>query len=166
MASRQKRDVRITTLHTFYNVWKQKALAEDDEENLEIAKKNVEFSNCFLYESEVEKFAEQYPQVDMEEFTAFLQATSAIKEKKSSSGSGQGRGTHLNTEEAAIERGVLPESVGQYITLVSEIYEKCKEINDLLGKTEEGNARCSFAIPRKKSIDQSGAYTIDESASA
>lgn len=151
MAKRDKRDVRFSTLKTFYEMHKSSILADTLEESLAKAKQNVQFaktnSGIILFESELDNFAAKYPSIDMADFTQFLNDTGGLKKAGSSDHSGGERVgiTRLNTEESALARGVKPEDVALYLAKVEEIYAAVKVLNPLLG-----NARCSFAIPKDK----------------
>lgn len=143
MATRDKREVRMSSLFNFYNLYKNQLVTID------IAKANVSFNGHMLFTSELDSFAEKYPSVDMADFTKFLDETGGIKKsgKKPVEGGKKGTNTRLNTVEGAAERGVLPESHQQYVDLVNSVYETCRQINLLMGKENNIKARCSFAIP-------------------
>lgn len=151
MAKRDKRVSRYTTLKTFYEMYKAGILAPTPEENLEKAKANVEFAKAnngiMVFESEFTDFAEKFPQIDIEDFKSFCNATGATKTSASPKADGSPRATttRLNTEEAATERGVAPENMVDYVTKIEQIYTLCKELNAYMT-----NARCSFAIPKEK----------------
>lgn len=151
MAKRDKRVSRYTTLKTFYEMYKAGILAPTPEENLEKAKANVEFAKAnngiMIFEAEFVDFSEKYPQIDIEDFKDFATKTGAVKSStaKTSSDGTRVTMTRLNTQEAAAERGVLPENMVDYVSKIEQIYLLCKDLNTLMV-----NARCSFAIPKEK----------------
>lgn len=145
MAVRDKREVRFSTLYTFYSMYKSGVLDPDPEQNLKMAKANVQYSKHILYQSELPKFAEKYPQVDLADFESFLNQVDGLKVGGKKKSSGEGHQTRLNTSEAAAERGVVEENVARYTELVEAVYAACRELNLMIP-----NARCSFAIPMKK----------------
>ena len=113
-------------------------------------KEPKENNGTVIFESEFEKFAGEYKddvtsgKLDIEKFKNFCAATGALKKagKKSSTGGDVSSNRRLNTPEAAIARGVVPEKIDAYIEGVNAIYAVSKVINALLT-----NARVSFAIP-------------------
>ena len=146
MAKRDKREVRMSTLHTFYQTYKAGIFDPTDaDNNLAIAKSNVQYSGQLLFTSELDKFAEKFPAVDIEDFKSFLDSTGGIKKSgKKGTGEGGGMPTRLNTPEAAVERGVTEANIPAYLAGVNAIYEQSHAINSLMT-----NARVSFAIPKK-----------------
>lgn len=124
---------------------------------LEVIKQNLTYLEYFLTEAELPKFSEQYPDTNMEEFKAFLVETECLKtaKKRASTATGEPR-THLNTVEAAEERGVAPENVEAYIAGVNAIYALSKEVNGYITK-----ARVSFAIPVLKEKAEKSTETVD-----
>jgi hypothetical protein len=146
MAKRDKREVRFSTLKTFYKLYGSEQLGNTPEENLERANANVKFSGAVLFESEVEKFAEKNPEIDTADFVEFCKNTGAYK-KAGSKSDGSGKSTtRLNTAEAAVERGVQPQFVNDYIAGVNQLYVTAKALNDLM---PSNIARVSLAIPVK-----------------
>ncbi len=141
MATRDKREVRIINLVSWYNLYKAGIIT------LEAAKANVSMNGQMLFSSEIEPTQLKFPELDIADFTLFLNETGGLKKSgtKKQPGEGTGHATRLNTAKGATERGVLPEKVDEYINLVGVVYEACKELNKLVT-----NARCSFAIPVKK----------------
>ena len=146
MAKRDKREVRFSTLKTFYGLYAAERLGSTPEENLAKAKDNVAFSNAVLFESEIEKFAEKYPEVDIAGFVQFCTDTDALKKSGAKGTSGGGHQTRLNSPEAAVERGVQPQFVNDYIALVEQLYVTAKALNELMPSDV---ARVSLAIPVK-----------------
>lgn len=110
---------------------------------LEVIKQNLTYLEYYLTEAELPKFAEQHPDIEMEAFTDFLKQTDALKtaKKRASTATGESR-THLDSVEAAEERGVAPENVEAYIAGVNAVYALVKELNGYVTK-----ARVSFAVP-------------------
>ena len=146
MAKRDKREVRFSTLKTFYKLYEAERLGATPEENLAAAKNNIAFAGVTIFESETEKFAEKNPEVNLEAFVKFCVDTNAFK-KSGAKGSGStGKQTRLNTAEAAIERGVQSAFVNDYIALVEQLYVTAKALNELMPSTL---ARVSLAIPVK-----------------
>lgn len=124
---------------------------------LEVIKQNLTYLEYFLTEAELPKFSEQHPDVDMEAFVQFLKETDALKapKKRAFTATGETR-THLNSVEAAEERGVAPENVEAYLAGVNAIYALVKELNGYVTK-----ARVSFAIPvlKEKPVEADSAVT-------
>ena len=153
MAKRDKRETRFSMLKSYYEMHKSGILGNSDEESLAKAKANVEFARdnngVMMFESELEKFAEKYPQIDIVDFTQFVTATGGLKTTASKGATGEREShTRLNTPEAAIERGVAEDKVAEYISEVEQIYVLAKSINSKMD-----NARVSFAIPKTKVAD-------------
>lgn len=148
MAKREKRTSRFSQLKTYYDMYEQGMLTEETAKtHIQFAKEN---NGTVIFESEFAKFAEEYKddvtsgKLDIEKFKNFCAATGALKKagKKSSTGGDINTNRRLNTPEAAIARGVVPEKIDAYIEGVNAIYAVSKVINALLT-----NARVSFAIP-------------------
>jgi hypothetical protein len=113
-------------------------------QTMEQIKMNLEFLGYFLTEAEVAKFAEQYPALDIQQFTQFLKDAGAFKIPKSKK-SGGGQRTHLNTVGAAQERGVAPENTQKYLDAIETIYTNVKILNECMT-----SAKASFACPQFK----------------
>ncbi len=120
-------------------------------QSMEQIKMNLEFLGYFVTEAEIPKFAEQHPEINIEQFTQFLKDADAFKVSKGKP-KGGGQKTHLNTIEAAQERGVAPENIQKYIDAVEAIYANVKVLNELMT-----TAKASFACPQfKKDAVKSG----------
>lgn len=149
MAKRDKLEVRLGTIKSFYEMYTGGLLGSTPEENLERAVVNAEFvrknNGIFLFESELLKFYEKNPDVNPEDFQQYLDKTGFMKSSKKERTGTSGSSTRLNTVEGAEERSVSSENVEEYIRLVNQIYDISKQLNSLMT-----GARVSFAIPRLK----------------
>jgi len=137
--AKAKRNSRFDVISKLYEGFKS------GNQTMEQIKMNLEFLGYFVTETEIPKFVEQHPEVDLEQFTQFLKDADALKTPKTKTKSGGGQRTHLNTVEAAQERGVAPENVQRYIDTVETIYLNVKILNECMT-----SARASFACPQIK----------------
>ena len=113
---RGSRSARFATLRGFYSSYKAGYL--DDE----AAKNNISVTGFVIYDSELEKFAQEFPDIDMADFTEWLKTHGGHKEagKKIT---GTQRQYQLNTKEKAEQVGVTPENVDEFIKLVNLGYQ-------------------------------------------
>lgn len=113
---RGSRPARFATLRGFYSTYKAGLLTS------EAAKANVEATGFVIYESELEKFAAEYPDINMDDFTEFIKTHGAhkIAGKKVT---GTQRQYQLNTKEKALQIGVAPENLDEYIKLMNLGYQ-------------------------------------------
>lgn len=156
--AKAKRNARFDVIARLYAGFKSGNQTADQ------ISQNLEILEYFLTEAELPKFTEQNPEVDLNDFTEFLKTVNGFKvSKKKSAGGNRGGGkTHLNTVEAAQERGVAPENVESYISLVNSVYETSKQINALMTQ----GARVSFAIPMLKEKAEEAEVNADTSTNA
>ena len=144
--TRGSRESRFDVTKKFFVQYKNELV------DIDSVKQNVvQFLGYFIYESELEKFAEKNPDVNMEEFKKFLDDIEGLKiTGKTATGEG-GSKTHLNTIEGAQERGVTTENIDAYITNVNSIYALVGELRKLINTDAEfaktKKAVVSFAIP-------------------
>jgi len=149
MAKRDKRETRFGVLKNFYEMFSTGLLGSTPEENLDKITKNVQFAKeqngIMIFESEVDNFAEKYPNINIEDFKKFITETGALKTSSTKKDPSEREShTRLNTEEAATERGVATDKVAEYVSEVEQIYVLCKSLN-----AKMTGARASFAIPRE-----------------
>jgi hypothetical protein len=137
--AKAKRNSRFDVISKLYEGLKS------GNQTLEQIKMNLDFLGYFVTEAEIPKFAEQHPEIDVESFTQFLKDADALKVPKGKTKSGGGQRTHLNTVEAAQERGVAPENVQKYLDAVNAVYASVKTLNECMT-----TARASFACPQTK----------------
>lgn len=139
--ARGKRDTRFATLRTLFSSHRADLM------DLEVCKKNVEMCGYVVYETEIEKFAVENPDIDIEQFVQWLKDVNALKipGKKSSTGGSGNRNRSINTVEKAEQVGVAPENVEKYLDLVNQIFALKDELAPLCT-----NGVISFAIPLKK----------------
>ena len=136
------RKTRFDAIHTLFNMNKAGMI------ELDIAKKQMDYAGHFLYESEIEKFLGNFPDVESDEFKAFVNECDVISAKKRSGGGGRGsslgkRG--LATPEKAVLNGVAEEDVEAYCKLVNSVYDHIVEINKLVT-----TVHVSFSFPKDK----------------
>ena len=131
-------------------MYKSGLLGTTDEEIKDRAKANAQYAKdsngIVIFESELPKFFEKYPEIDAADLTDYVTFTELLKvsdKKEKVEGESESR-TRLNTAEAAIERGVSEDKVAEYISEVEQIYVLCKSLNAKMTV-----ARASFAMPRK-----------------
>lgn len=125
MPKKGSRDTRFSFLKTFFS------MSEAGLQTDEAIKQNIEFAGFSIYEKELEKFAAEFPDIDVAKFTEFLKKYDVLKtgSKKVSDGSGK---TSLNTVEKAKTLGVADENVEKYIALVNQLYAIKKELQPLI----------------------------------
>lgn len=133
-----KRSIMFDALNKFYQ-----ALKNGDQSVEDIAK-NVSLLEYTVYESQMGKFAEEYPEVNADEFREFLKSVGAYKEAGKSSGGGR-RSSTLNTPEKAAQVGVAPENVEEFVKLTTAIKEAGGRLNEICT-----TGRVSFSIPKLK----------------
>lgn len=110
---------------------------------LEQAKQNIAMLEYKIFESEIEKFGAEFPDINLDDFRAFLKSVDAYKVggKKAGTGTGE-RKTYIDSVEKATEVGVAPENMEAYLALVHQVQPLVKQLNALCTK-----GRVSFAIP-------------------
>lgn len=124
---RGSRAARFATLRSFYNSFVAGLMTDES------ATANIENTGFVIYDSELEKFATEYPDVDMEKFTEFLKTHKAHKVAgKKVTGTGQQH--RLNTREKALEVGVAEENIDEYIKLVNLGYQWKEKLQGLMTK--------------------------------
>jgi hypothetical protein len=165
MARRDKLEVRLGTIKAFYEMYKNGILGTGDEakqraiSNATFAKEN---NGLVIYESEIPKVQEKYPDINIEEFVEYATFTELLKSSSSKKSiGGVAHTTRLNTAEAATERGVVPEYVNAYIAEVEQIYVIAKSLNSKMT-----GARVSFAIPRIKAVETAQETVPQDEATA
>ena len=85
---------------------------------LERAKQNIAMLGYKIFKSELEKFAAEYPDINLDTFRTFLQAVDAYKVGgKKVTGVDGVRKTYIDTVEKATEVGVAPENMEAYLAL-------------------------------------------------
>lgn len=121
------RAARFATLRSFFNSSLAGLMTQ------EAVKANVESTGFVVYDSELLKFTEEYPDVDMEKFLEWLKANGGHKVagKKIT---GTPRQYRLNTKEKALEVGVREEDVEEYIKLVNLGYQLKDKLQKLMSK--------------------------------
>lgn len=142
--ARPKRDSRFDILYKFYQGYKAEI------QSIEQLQDNIKILEYFLFESELGKFSEKYPEVDMTEFQTFLVDAGAFKTIGSKT-SGNGKTTRLHTIEKAQSVGVAETDVPRYQELINNVFLITKELNKLCT-----TGRVSFAIPKLKTKDETG----------
>lgn len=140
---RVKRDTRFSILRGFFNSYAKGYMDDNAIES------NIKEQDLFLYEKEIEKFAQAYPDVNMEEFEGWLKKFNAIKvagQRKSGDGAGR---QSLNTKEKAEEYGVAPENVETYIGLINQIFAVSGEVDKLVSEGRKLNHYFGKVKPKK-----------------
>lgn len=132
---RGARPARFATLRAFYCNFKAELMTSES------AKTNIESTGYVIYESELEKFASEYPDIDIADFTEFVKAHGAHK-VAGKKVTGTQRQYQLNTKEKADQLGVLPENLDKYIKLVNMGYQWKAELQKIIP-----NGTISLAIP-------------------
>lgn len=154
MADKAKRSSRFDVVSRLFMGY------ESGNQTLDQVQKNLELLGYFISSTEIPKFAEQYPDLDIEKVSAFLVEVGAFKEPKTKKSTATGGArTSLNTVEGAVARGVASENIPAYIEAVNRIYADCKIINSFATK-----AHSSFAIPmtKPKEVKEVAAGTVTE----
>jgi hypothetical protein len=139
-ARRGSRDTRFGYLVNIYNQ------AKADIIDMETASKQVAYAEYVLYESEVEKLGDAFPELNVAEFVEFTKATGAFK-IPGRKGTGNGtKKTRLDTAEKAEEIGVLPADVEGYIEAIHALYAAKENVHKFLpdGKT------VAISIPKRE----------------
>jgi len=123
--ARNKRETRFVVLKGFYTTFLRGLMDE------QAVKANVEESHSFIYESEVEKFNKTYPEVNPEEFLAWLKHNGGYKVAGKRTSTGVGRAS-LKSADKAVELGVLPENASEYASEVTKLFESKSKIDALI----------------------------------
>ena len=124
---RGSRAARFATLRSFYNSFVAGLLTA------EAAKANIESTGFVVYDSEFDKFAEEYPDIDITKFAEFLKANGGHK-VAGKKVTGTGKQHRLNTPEKAAEVGVALENVEEYIKLVNLGYQLKEKLQAIITK--------------------------------
>lgn len=122
---RGSRPARFATIRGFFNTNAAGLLTS------EAAKANVEATGFVIYDSELEKFAAEYPDVDMVKFTEFIKAHGAHK-VAGKKVTGTQRQYQLNTPEKAAQIGVIPENVAEYVKLMNLGYQWKEKLQSIV----------------------------------
>lgn len=136
-----KRQMKFSVLSKIYSGYTSGRLTT------EAAKENIEFLDISLTQAEAEKFLSQFPEITADKFVEFASEMNLLKKRRVAKigASGNPFRKRLDTPEAALERGVSPENVDRYLTLVGEIKERLYELGDIVTKGTP-----AFAIPVQK----------------
>lgn len=137
---RGSRPARFATLRGFYSTFKAGLMTS------EIAKANVEATGFVIYESELEKFATEYPDIDIADFTEFAKTHGAHKVAGRKI-TGSARQYQLNTAEKAVQVGVAPENQEEFIKLVNLGYQWKERLQKLI---PHGTVTISIPIRQPK----------------
>ena|SRR5690606_29772441 len=125
MAKRGKREVRHTVLKGFFGSY-NKGYMDD-----EAIKSNLESSNVTIYESEVEQFAKDNPEVNIQEFVEWTKKFGVYKIAGKKSTTGVGRLT-LKSPDKAKELGVADADVEKFTSIMSQIFDLTEAANELV----------------------------------
>jgi len=123
----------------------------------EITKSQLEFTGTFLYQSEVEKFMNQFPSITVDDFNEFQENFNIIKQSVVKGGSGKG-GSRLDSLKAAERLGVPEDKRDLYVSEVAKIKEAIKTVASLISD----NYRITFAIPKKPTQKPQPENSTDE----
>ena len=137
------KNVRFDTVQRYYKLLESGIMGEEQ------VKAALQLGETFLHQREIEEFVTKNPTMNTEAFGKFLGQFSLVKmpkEKTERTGNANFGVRTLDTEEGAIERGVAPESIQEYITLVGQAREIHSKINALTAK----GVTVAFAIPVPK----------------
>jgi len=141
--AKESREVRFVTLKDWYIFYSQGMF------DIKQVKEFVEKTGHRLYESELEKFSQSFPDINIDNFKQFLIDVQALKKagRKAPVGSGTGREhtIKMNTPEKAAQVGVAPEDFDEYLLYITTIYEAKALLQKICKK-----GVVSFAIPVKK----------------
>jgi len=94
---------------------------------------NVEKSEYFIYENELDKFAEAHPDVDVVAFKTFLTKYNAFKTKGKAS-TGEGR-VSIASPKKAEALGLSPENQKIFIDKMTQIKKLATEVGGILPET-------------------------------
>lgn len=122
---RGARPARFATLRAFYCNFKAELMTSES------AKANIESTGYVIYESELEKFASEYPDIDIADFTEFVKAHGAHK-VAGKKVTGTQRQYQLNTKEKAEQIGVLPEHLDEYVKLMNIGYQWKEKLQSIV----------------------------------
>jgi len=147
------RESRFATLRGFYVTVKGELMS------LDAAKANVEAIGYVIYPKELKKFQEKFPEIDIEDFEAFLKEIDAWKEPGKKKGSGGARQTSLDTDEKAASVGVTPENFEKYKNLISQMQELKHQVQAIVP-----DGTVAISIPKKSSKKNEAATGNDENA--
>jgi len=122
---RPKRSFRLETVKQLYAMVKGGYTSED------AAKAQFAYSNVVVFKTELEKFAQDNPDINMEDFANFLINTESLQVagKKATSG---GRVSSLASDEKIVALGILPENVEAYQSALAQLAEAKAKINELI----------------------------------
>jgi len=142
---RGSRDSRFAVMKTFYSTFKAGHMPE------EIVKQNLEFAGFSIYESELEKVPAEFPDIDVNDFRAFLEKFGVLKLKKApSEGKGGGK-LSLNTLEKAKAVGVLDENIEKYLEIVNKMFDLRKELQPIVP-----HGTVTITIPNREKKEEEG----------
>jgi len=141
MAKRASRTERFAVIKTLYSTYKSGYLAID------AVAQNVEKAGCILYKSELEKFAEAHPDVDMVDFNQFLVDASALK----SAGKivSEKSTTSLDSDEKMEQLGIAPENQDAYRAHIKAVIDAKAGLKAIITTPGYG-ASFSITLNKKK----------------
>lgn len=136
---RPKRNSRFDTVKQLYGMVAGNYATEEQ------AKAQFAYGQVVIFKSELEKFAEENPDIDIAQFEAFLNNTGALKVAGKKSVGGGNKMTSLGSPEKIADLGITPENVEAYQTALKAMQEAKKAINDLIVTKE---FTCGFYITK------------------
>lgn len=138
---RGTRDARFSVFRTFYAANKAGHMSDES------VQENVKFAGFNIYESELDKFTEEFPDIDASDFKEWLLKFDLLKAAKAkSAGGGKGR-LSLNTIDKAKSVGVSDENVDRYIALMEQMFALRTELQSIV---PVGTVTITIPIREKK----------------
>lgn len=136
---RPKRNSRFDTVKQLYGMVAGGYATEEQ------AKAQFAYGNVVVFKSELEKFAEENPDIDIAQFESFLSNTGALKIAGKKGTGGGNKMTSLGSAEKIADLQILPENVEAYQTALKAMQDAKKAINDLIVAKE---FTCGFYITK------------------
>lgn len=123
---RPKRNSRFDTVKQLYGMVAGGYATEEQ------AKAQFAYGNVVVFKSELAKFAEENPDIDVAQFETFLSNAGALKIAGKKGGGTGNKMTSLGSVEKIADLQILPENVEAYQTALKAMQDAKKAINELI----------------------------------
>lgn len=135
---RASRKVRFNFFKDFYGLYTGNYMT------LEQAKQNVYATGHVLFESELDKFHNEFPDIEADSFDEFIKEVNGLKSvKRDTSGN---RGTRLASKEKATALGVPEDKFEDYVNELETIAQAKANLREMIST----DYSISFSITKSK----------------
>ena len=140
MAKRPTRTQRFNDLKDFYGMLKAGHLTSEQ------VKDSLNYKGTMIFESEVDKFNTDFPDIDATDFLEFIKNAEVLRKPGRKNPVGTAT-TRLTSDEKAEQLGISAENKDEYVALITEINAKRKRLAELITTPLYSS---SFSITKSK----------------